>query len=75
MTVNVHEAKARLSELLDRLEQGEEIVICRRNRPIAELRLYARSTEERPIGLCSDLAPLSEDFFAPLPDEWVETFE
>ena len=38
MTVNVHEAKARLSELLDRLEQGEKIVICRRNRPVAVVR-------------------------------------
>ena len=75
MTVNVHEAKARLSELLDRLEQGEQIVICRRNRPVAELRLYGRPVEERPVGLCPELDPLSEDFFAPLPEEWLESFE
>lgn len=37
--VNVGEAKTRLSELLARLEAGEEVVIARGNEPIAELRL------------------------------------
>ena len=36
--VNIHEAKAKLSEYLDATERGERVVICNRNRPIAELR-------------------------------------
>jgi antitoxin (DNA-binding transcriptional repressor) of toxin-antitoxin stability system len=50
--LNVHEARAHLSEWLDRLERGEEevVVICRRNQPIAELRaLPQRRTTTRPI--------------------------
>ena len=37
--VNVGEAKAKLSELLNRVEDGEEVIIARGNEPIAELRL------------------------------------
>lgn len=74
MTVNIHEAKARLSELIDLLEKGETVVICRRNRPVAELRRYAEKEKSRPVGLCPELAPLTDDFFAPLPDEWLEAF-
>jgi len=36
-TVNVHHAKAKLSELLDRVLAGEEIVIAKAGRPVARL--------------------------------------
>ena len=35
--VNVQEAKTRLSDLLLRTEQGEDIVIARAGRPVARL--------------------------------------
>lgn len=35
--VSAAEAKAHLSELLDRVERGEEIVITRRGRPVARI--------------------------------------
>ncbi len=37
VTVNLAHAKARLSELLDRVEAGEEVVITRHGRPVAQL--------------------------------------
>jgi antitoxin (DNA-binding transcriptional repressor) of toxin-antitoxin stability system len=45
--VSVAEAKAHLSELLDRVERGEEIVITRRGRPIA--RVSAHQPPRKPI--------------------------
>jgi prevent-host-death family protein len=36
-TVNVYDAKTRLSELLDRVLAGEEVVIARHGRPVARL--------------------------------------
>ncbi len=36
-TLNVYEAKTRLSELLDRVLAGEEIIIARNGKPIARL--------------------------------------
>jgi antitoxin (DNA-binding transcriptional repressor) of toxin-antitoxin stability system len=48
---NVFEVKAKLSEYLDRAARGERIIICRHNRPIAELRAVGDvRTEPRPIG-------------------------
>ena len=35
---NVREAKARLSEYLSQVEQGEEVIILRRGRPVAVLK-------------------------------------
>jgi len=47
LTVNLAHAKAHLSELLDKVEAGEEVVITRRGRPSA--RLKAVSPPKRPI--------------------------
>jgi len=38
MTIGLAEAKARLSELIDRVEAGETIIIARSGTPIAEVR-------------------------------------
>jgi prevent-host-death family protein len=37
VTVNLAQAKARLSELLDKVENGEAVVITRHGRPVANL--------------------------------------
>ena len=33
ITVNMHEAKTRLSELVDAAEHGEVVILCRRGQP------------------------------------------
>jgi prevent-host-death family protein len=37
MSVGAYDAKTRLSELLDRVEKGEQIVITRHGKPVARL--------------------------------------
>jgi prevent-host-death family protein len=41
VTVNLAQAKATLSELLDKVEGGETVVITRHGRPIANLTMIA----------------------------------
>jgi antitoxin (DNA-binding transcriptional repressor) of toxin-antitoxin stability system len=66
--VNIHEAKARLSEYLDLVESGERVLICRRNQPVAELRAVATPrTAPRPLG--GTPLELPATFFEPLPEE------
>lgn len=73
--VNVYEAKARLSSLIDRVAEGETVVICRRNVPAAELRALPRPRrQKRPIGLLAGFE-VPASFFEPLPSEIVEAFE
>jgi prevent-host-death family protein len=51
IVVNIHEAKARLSEFVDAAAGGEQVVICRRNQPVAELRpVAATRTTPRLVG-------------------------
>ncbi len=38
VTANLARAKAHLSELLDKVEAGEEVIITRRGRPVAHIR-------------------------------------
>jgi prevent-host-death family protein len=50
ITVKVHEAKTHLSDLLAKVEAGEEVVIARGNEPIAKLtRLQPRRRLEATI--------------------------
>lgn len=73
--VNVYEAKTRLSKLLDAVEKGETVLICRRNVPAAELRRVARPRRtRRPIGLVKGFR-VHPSFFEPLPGELLAAFE
>jgi antitoxin (DNA-binding transcriptional repressor) of toxin-antitoxin stability system len=45
MTVKIGEAKTRLSELLVRVEAGEEVVIARGDDPIARLTRIPKDTD------------------------------
>ena len=72
--VNVFEAKAKLSEYLDQLSRGERVVICRRNRPVAELvPIAAARSEPRPVGGAKSFT-VPPSFFEPLPDDVIDTF-
>lgn len=66
MLVNVHEAKAQLSELLERAVRGEEIVIGKRGKPFVRL-VPAAAKEPRQPGLAK--GELTDAFFEPLSDE------
>ena len=49
ITVNIGEAKTRLSELVAKVEAGEEVVIARDNRPVARLAPLAEQARARAI--------------------------
>ena len=49
--VNIHEARAHLSRLVERVEAGEEIIIARAGRPVARLVPFGTRTRRRQPGL------------------------
>ena len=49
--VNVHEAKTKLSKLLEEVEGGERVVIARAGEPVAGLVLYKAAMRRRRLGL------------------------
>ena len=76
LKLNIHEAKIHLSRYLPALEQGETILLCKRNVPIAEIRpLPKPRTEPRPLGLATDQGiELPKTFFDPLPADLLAAF-
>lgn len=71
VTINVQEAKTRLSELLKRVEAGEDVVIARAGRPIAELRPVQRVD----LVYGGFDVQVSDDFFDPLPEDELAAWE
>lgn len=70
---NVHAAKTHLSELLERVETGEEVIIARAGRPVARLVPIRENT--RILGGDEGRVWISPDFDAPLPEEVLAAFE
>jgi prevent-host-death family protein len=69
---NVHEAKTHLSKLLDRVAQGEEVIIAKSGRPVAKLVRVA--AEPRKPGRLKGRIRVSADFDEPLPEEILAGF-
>ena len=71
LMVNIADAKAKLSEYVEAVTRGEVVIICNRNKPVAEL----RAVEQAPVEP-RDLAPMypgqtfmTDAFFEPLSDD------
>lgn len=62
-TVNVGEAKAQLSRLLDAALAGEEVIVARNGTPLVRL-VPVREPAARRLGVIS--APMPDERFAPL---------
>lgn len=75
-SINIREAKARLSHYLRLVEDSETVVICRGSKPVARLQPLApaRGTP-RPIGLAKGRIRILPEFFEPLDDELLDLFE
>ena len=74
MVVNtVTEAKARLSELIARVQAGEEVIINKAGKPAAVLRSCQRSSPRRRPGTMRGRIRIAPDF-DDLPDDLAEAF-
>jgi len=72
-TYNVHYAKTHLSELLARVERGEEIVIARAGKPVVRLEPY--TAPRLKLGFL-DVGEIPDDvFFAPMSEEELAEWE
>jgi antitoxin (DNA-binding transcriptional repressor) of toxin-antitoxin stability system len=74
--LNMHEAKTHLSKHIARLAEGEVIILCRRNVPVAEIRPLPRApARRRRVGFMRGEFRVPDSFFAPLPEEVLGAFE
>ena len=73
MNVSVHAAKTQLSKLLDLVEDGEDVVIERHGRPVAQL-VPVRKRRTSPLGAMRGQFEMVEGWERPLTDEEADAF-
>jgi antitoxin (DNA-binding transcriptional repressor) of toxin-antitoxin stability system len=75
-TISQQELVHDVISVLNRIAAGEQIVITRGGRPIAELRPVAPSrVTPRPFGLAAGEFVVPDDFDCPLPEQLLREFE
>lgn len=71
-TINLNEAKAHLSRLVDAAVAGEEIIIARAGKPVVRLTPVDELAPRRP-GIAK--GRITEAFFEPLPEQELAAWE
>lgn len=74
---NIQEVKTHFSRYLDQVEMGEVVVVCRHNRPVAELRAIQTAPvyATRVAGLLKGQVHWEPNAFAPLTDQELVEFD
>ncbi len=74
--VSVEEIQQEFPAYLQRVEDGETLIIERAGEPVAEVKpVVAPAETPRPFGLCAGEFTVPDDFDAPLPEDILKAFE
>ncbi len=68
LQVNIHEAKTHLSRLIQKVIEGEEVIIAKGNKPIVKLTLLDEYKPKRKLGMAKGKVWIADDFDEPLED-------
>jgi prevent-host-death family protein len=75
---NIHEAKTRLSQLIEQVEAGGEAVIARAGKPVVRLVRMEEQPEPRVLGRLAGRYVISADADHPVPEtptEFIDALE
>jgi prevent-host-death family protein len=74
--LNIADAKARLSELIDLAQQGEEVVLARAGKPVARIVVAGHGIARASLfGALSHLGPVTDEAWSPEPLDAAYGFE
>jgi antitoxin (DNA-binding transcriptional repressor) of toxin-antitoxin stability system len=73
--ITIETAMTTLSQLLARVEAGEEIVLARGKEPIAKLVPFRPPAPKRRFGALRGIISIGPEFFDPLPPQELEAWE
>ena len=74
-TVNIYDAKTRLSQLVDKAASGEDVVVSRNGKPLVRITRLEEPKRKIKFGVLKGKVKVAPDFDAPLPEEILSTFE
>lgn len=72
--VNIHEAKSRLSQLIEAATHGDSVVIAKAGKPVARLVAYETPVTNRTLGVWRGQVWIADDFDT-LPPELLAVFQ
>jgi prevent-host-death family protein len=68
-TVNIHDAKTRLSQLVDKAVAGEDVIVSRNGKPLVRISRLDKSRPPIKFGVLKGKVKVAKDFDAPLPED------
>lgn len=71
--VNIHEAKTHLSRLLEKVQQGEEVIIAKAGKPIAKL-VKVQKPSPRKFGTARGMVKFYSGWNDPMTEEELSKF-
>lgn len=74
-TVNIYDAKTRLSQLVDRAASGEDVVVGRNGKPLVRITRLEVPKRRVKFGVLKGKLTIPADFDAPLTDAALAGFE
>ena len=74
-TVNIYDAKTRLSQLIDKAASGEDVVVCRNGKPLVRITQLVEPKRQIHFGVLKGKVSIGADFDAPLSYEVLADFE
>jgi len=75
MNVSVEDIEKNPREYLDRVLEGETVIVVENDQPVAEMRPLSKRTGLRPFGLAKGEFVVPDDFNDPLPEDVLQLFE
>jgi len=74
-TVNIYDAKTRLSQLVDLAAAGQDVVVSRNGKPLVRITRLDTPKRQIKFGVLKGKVIVAEDFDAPMPGEVLAGFE
>jgi prevent-host-death family protein len=74
-SINIDDAKTRLSQLVDKAAGGEDVVVSRNGKPLVRITRLQEPRRTIKFGVPKGKVRIAADFDAPLPDDALAGFE
>jgi prevent-host-death family protein len=74
-TVNIYDAKTRLSQLVDKAAAGEDVVVSRNGKPLVRITRLEPAKRRIRFGVLKGRLDVPDDFDTPLPTAVLAAFE
>lgn len=74
-SINIYDAKTRLSQLVDKAAGGEDVVVSRNGKPLVRITQLQEPRRTIKFGVLKGKVRIAADFDAPLPDDALAGFE